>query len=175
MSNAPDWATLTEGEEVRFHGRPSIFPYLGGELGSLLVVAFGVLIALVGLGTGAAPVDLPVPSLPIPAIILLGLSALLVAVGLLGMGGTMLRWWSIEHLVTTQEVYEKRGIFSRSVTNLPVDRIQKTNFDQSVPGRLLSYGTVRIGSAGTSDAEIVFRHAKHPDRMVAEITEQIGE
>ena len=175
MSDAPGWATLTEGEEVRFHGRPSIFPYLAAELGSIAVVLVGVVIALVGLGTGMAPVDLPVPALPIPAIILIGISALLIVAGLIGMTGTMLRWWSIEHLVTTQEVYEKQGIFSRSVTNLPIDRIQKTNFDQSVPGRLLSYGTVRIGSAGTSDTEIVFRHAKHPNRMVAEITEQIGE
>lgn len=167
MGEPPTWVTLTEDERIILHQRPSIYPYLMGQLGSVLLVVVGAVLALAGVGVGSPPIDLS--SLQT---VLLVIGVLLLAIGLLGIAWSLLRWWSLEYVATTKEVYRKQGIVSRSVTNLSIDRIQNTTFDQSVIGRILSYGHVRIATAGTGGTEVVFRYVSNPADVVAMITEQ---
>lgn len=169
MTDTPDWVTLTDDEEVLWHDRPAIHPYLLGELGSLILVGIGAVLALAGLGLVALP-----GGFTLPEMVLLGGGGLLVAIGTVGIVGGILNWWSLRYLVTTEEVYKKRGIVSRSVTNLSLEHVRKTNFNQSVLGRFFSYGHVRISTAGTGGTEIVFRYVSDPDAVVEMITERLA-
>lgn len=160
MTDAPGWVTLTEGEEVVWRGHPVLYHYLGG-----IVIAL-VLFGLAGLALTLWPLTETVEAW-IPAAVLAGLG-LLVALRYL------LAWWSIQYLVTTEEVYVKRGLVSRSVTNLRMERIQSTSFSQSFVGRLLSYGDVHIDTAGGDEVEIKFRNVSNPNDVVGYVSEWMG-
>ena len=144
-----------------------MYPYALSTVGSLVLVVLGIGVWLVGNGW----VDVGVPLMSsVPWGLVGGITVFL---GVLGVAVEAVRWWSRQYVVTTEEVYEKRGLVSRTVTNLPHDQVQNTSFSQSIPGRLLSYGDVRIDTAGGGGAEIVFENAEDPDAVVEEVTRHL--
>jgi len=167
MSAAPEWVTLTEGEEVVLDRRPSVVPYLTGLLWPLVVVLVGVALVFVGAGTLAVGVTVPA-AVPLGAV-----GAAVVVLGLVSAAGNLTGWWSTRYLVTSDEVYVKSGLLSRSVTNARLDQIQNTSFTQSALGRALSYGDVHLDTAGHAGTEIVFSNAADPDSVVEAITRQL--
>ena len=171
MENPPDWVTLTDGEEVVWTGPPSLRPYAVEMLVPLVLVLAGVGVLLFPVG-GLAFVSALPAGVTGPA--QLGVAGLLALIGLLAVVGELLRWYSHQFLVTTEEVYHKRGILSRDVTNLPLDSVETTNFTQSPLGRLLSYGDVHVATAGTDGTEVVFTKVGDPDDVVEEITRQVS-
>jgi uncharacterized membrane protein YdbT with pleckstrin-like domain len=167
MSDAPGWVTLTEDEEVVLDSRPSVVPYLTGLAWPLVVVVAGVglwLVAAGALGLGVT----------VPAALPLGLVGLVVvALGLAWAAARLSGWWSTRYLVTTDEVYLKTGLFSRSVTNARLDQIQNTSFTQTALGRLFSYGDVHLDTAGRGGTEIVFDGAANPGGVIETITREL--
>lgn len=84
-----------------------------------------------------------------------------------------LRRWRIQYVLTTEEVYQKTGLFSRSVVNLPINHIQNIVYTQSFLERLLSYGTIQIDTAGEDGPEIILENVKDPKDVDALLTEQL--
>ncbi|MDY6764504.1 MAG: PH domain-containing protein [Halobacteria archaeon] len=166
MEDQPDWVTLTEGESVVWQGRPIVYPYLGGVSTGLIIILLGVVVWLVVQGV---ILDFSIPSF-IPSGIIVGV---LVVLGILVALKPILDWWSIKYLITTDEVYKKQGMVSRTVKNLSLDKVQNTSFTQSVMGRLFSYGNVQIDTAGGGGTEMVFNSVKDPESVVGHITRQI--
>ncbi|MFC7158100.1 PH domain-containing protein, partial [Halomarina halobia] len=127
MSSArdvPDWVTLGPNEQVVWSGHPSLYP------AALSLVAGAVLFLL-------GPVSFAL--LPEPwSLIGIGLLLAGIAVALV----TYFRHRSTRYVITSNEVYEKRGLLSRQVTSLRMDRVQNTTYEQSFLQRLLSYGDV---------------------------------
>lgn len=169
MESTPDWVTLTDGEEVVWSSPPALFPYLTTMAMPLLLLVAGLVVFVVPVES-VLPVDATVPG-----IVRLGATGVLAVAGLLGVTVEVLRWRSRRFLVTTEEVYHKQGLISRDVTNVRLEQIQNTTYTQSVLGRLLSYGDVRITTAGTDRSEVVFRKVADPGSVVAEITRQLDE
>lgn len=166
MAEAPDWVTLTEGEEVVWRGRPTIQAYLGEILPGVVFLVVGIAVATVAsTGGEIAGVELGTVGLAIGVI--------LVAFGALGILRGLLAWWAITYLVTSEEVYKKRGLVSRTVTNVRLDQIQNTTFKQTVLGRVLSFGSVHIDTAGTGQTEIVFERVPNPQAVVGVLTRQL--
>lgn len=56
-----------------------------------------------------------------------------------------------EYGVTNKRVIHKRGIISRTTDEMKLSSIETVDLDQSVMGRLLGFGTVRITGRGISD------------------------
>lgn len=166
-SDHPDWLTLTDDEQVVWEGRPSPYPYLGGLLGPVGLVALGIAVAIVA--AGVVSVGVPIPE-AVPGV---AIGGALVALGVALALGRIISWWLTRYVVTTEEVYHKRGVVSRSVTNTRLDQIQNTRFTQSATGRLFSYGDVYVDTAGGGGTEIVFRHVEEPQRVVGRITEEL--
>jgi uncharacterized membrane protein YdbT with pleckstrin-like domain len=167
MSGTPEWVTLTEGEEVVLNRRPSVIPYLTRLAWPLLVVLAGIGVWLVGAGALGLGVT-------VPAALPLGLVGLVVvALGLAWGAARLSGWWSTRYLVTTDEVYLKTGLFSRSVTNARLDQIQNTSFTQTALGRLFSYGDVHLDTAGRGGTEMVFEGAANPGGVVETITREL--
>lgn len=172
MTDVPDWVTIGDGEEVVWQSKPSLTPYVLSLAGEVVLIALGLVVWVTGglaslTGLSFDP-EISVLSLSFWAVVGLGL----IAWGGLGILSTGLGWWSHHYVVTTEEIYKKTGLVSRSVKNARLSDVQNTTFSQSVLGRLGSYGTVEVYTAGTGSREIGFEHAPDPESVVSRITEQ---
>ena len=111
----PNWVTLTDDETVVWRGGPSTARVVQELVGETLLVVVGI--AAVAVGSGAvAAVDPPTLSAVPLGLVGIGLAVVLLGV-VLGVV-TYLRFRAIGYLITTSELYRKRGLFSRSVRNL---------------------------------------------------------
>ncbi|WP_306061207.1 PH domain-containing protein [Natronococcus wangiae] len=160
------WLHLTEDEHVRWSERPSRFTIV-------FALAVGLVFALVGI-VGTAILmsvlngwDLPtwVGYLPLVFTIL----------GVVIAGMTYLRWLRLLYVITDEEIYVKYGLISRDVTQVRLDRVQNTAYDQSILERVLSFGDVRIYTAGTSTEDITFRDVPNPERVTSTLTQLLSE
>lgn len=161
-----DWLHLTDGEEVHWAGRPSRFT---------IAVSLAIAAALVAIGIGLSVWLVPVArarALPM----WVGLSPLLLAAFGAARGAiTYLDWLRLLYVVTDEEIYVKHGLISRDVTQVRLERVQNTSYNQSVLERFLSYGDVKIYTAGTSTEDIVFRSVPHPERVKRILTHLLSE
>jgi uncharacterized membrane protein YdbT with pleckstrin-like domain len=58
--------------------------------------------------------------------------------------------WTTEIAVTDRRVIYKRGFINRHTIEMNMDKVASVDVDQSVPGRLLNYGTVTVQGTGMS-------------------------
>jgi len=71
-----------------------------------------------------------------------------------------LAWQRDIWVVTNQRVVDEQGVFTIRSRQCPLDKITNVMVAQSVPGRLLGYGTIQIqtpGEAGINEAARVIR------------------
>lgn len=154
-AGAPGWVTLSDGESVVWRGHPSLHLLTG----TILTVA--VLVA----GGSFGAVVLP-PPLNLGGVALVG-------VALLWLVAAVVAHRSTEYVITSGEVYKKTGLLSRSVTTLRLDRVQNTSFSQSLLQRLLSYGDVRVDTAGSDSTELVLKGVDDPQEVSGLLSEQL--
>lgn len=157
----PDWATLTEGEEIVWSGHPSLVTQTGTILLGVVLVVAG---AAVAVGAG------PVAGLSGPVTLAGGGVSLL---GLLFVGLAYVRTRVTTYLLTTEEAYEKHGLLSRTVRNVRLDRVQNTGFTQSLSERLAGVGSVHLDTAGTGGTEFVFSSISDPQGVNGLVAEQL--
>ena len=169
-NEVPDWVTLTDDETVVWRGGPSTARVVQELLGETLLVVVGLAVVAVGSGAVAA-VDPPTLSAVPLGLVGVGLAVVLLGV-VLGVV-TYLRFRAIKYLITTSELYRKRGLFSRSVRNLRLERVQDSGFQQSAVQRLLGYGTVHVSTAGGGGVELQFRDVPDPEAVNGRITRQL--
>lgn len=167
MTDVPEWVTLTEDEEVIWRGRPTLYSHLDS-------MVFPVLLILVGVGLwmvadGSLNVGVTPPSeFPVG---LIGIG--LVLLGVYSVVHSILQWWTVRYLITTQELYRKHGVLSRHVSNVRMDRVHNTSFSQSLLGRLLGHGDVYVDTAGGGMPEVRFQNVPDPETVVSYITEEV--
>ncbi|WP_306060459.1 PH domain-containing protein [Natronococcus wangiae] len=161
-----NWLHLTEGEHVQWSGRPSQFTIA-------VAIAVGLVFVLLGIvGTAALmPIldgrDLPtwVGYLPLVFTVL----------GVVIAGMTYLRWLRLLYVITDEEIYVKYGLISRDVTQVRLDRVQNTAYNQSILERVLSFGDVRIYTAGTSTEDITFLDVPNPEQVKSTLIQLLSE
>jgi len=90
---------------------------------------------------------------------------ILLAVPTLGITLLLALWeWiklrSIEQGVTNKRVIRKTGIISRHTEEMNISSIETVEIQQSVTGRILGYGTVKVTGRGVSD--LVFERVSDP-------------
>lgn len=144
------------GEAARWEGRP----YWTVVLPAIAVgLAFAVTgLALAGLGV---PDGGPVGAVWSGGLVLVG-----VAVPLAG----YVRVVYTRYAVTDRAVYRKTGVLSRSVTRVPLDRVQDSAYAQSIRGRLFGYGSVVVEVAG--GGAVRFERIEEP-RAVRELLDRV--
>lgn len=163
-TNSPVWVTLTSDEQVVWSGHPSLRAAVGPLVGSLLFIGlgFGLMFGISGaVGSFGSGISL-----------LQVLSIGLIGIGLWGMAMLFVRFKSVQYVVTTEKIYKKTGLLSRTVRTLRINRIQHTISTQTARERLLTYGTIEIETAGGADAGFSLTNISFPDRMTAHLTEQ---
>jgi uncharacterized membrane protein YdbT with pleckstrin-like domain len=77
----------------------------------------------------------------------------LIFLGIFGIGiiifiSMMVRKWTTEIGVTSHRFVEKKGLFSLRSNEIALPNIEGVKVNQSFPGRLFGYGTVRIEGTG---------------------------
>jgi uncharacterized membrane protein YdbT with pleckstrin-like domain len=73
--------------------------------------------------------------------------------GVLTVGSAIQAWfvrWTTEIAVTDRRVIYKRGFINRHTIEMNMDKVASVDVDQSVPGRVLNYGTVTVQGTGMS-------------------------
>lgn len=97
-------------------------------------------------------------------------------VPLFGVGLAVIAWGYLRatntaYVVSTESVYKKTGVLSRTVTEIGHEKIQDTSYSQSVVGRSVGFGTVEISTAGGSGVEMRLAYVKDPLDVQARLDE----
>ena len=58
------------------------------------------------------------------------------------------RWWVTEIAVTNRRVIYKKGLIRRQTNEMNMDKVESVQIDQSILGRMLDYGNVKILGTG---------------------------
>jgi len=138
---------LHPGEQELFRGRPSWRSLLGFHTGTLvLAIAMGVIGKLASsTGTGFA--------------IGIGVLAGGIFVGFLRRVGT-------SYVITNERLHIRRGLFSKTVQETRIARVQNVSTRQSVTERVLQVGTVDFDTAGTEGSDFQFTGVANPEKTV---------
>ncbi|WP_276255337.1 PH domain-containing protein [Halomontanus rarus] len=147
----PSWLHLSSGEEIVWESRPHLVAMGRGLPIAIALVLFGIVLAGWSMTDGDS------------SLITLA-SFLLIAVGAAMALVRYVYWTSTRYVITSGELYKKRGVVSRNVTQFRLDRVQNTSRSQSALGRLLGYGDLTVYTAGSGDPELVFEHVPEPER-----------
>lgn len=78
-----------------------------------------------------------------------------------------------DFVVTTEGLYRKTGIFSRSVQKIGFEKVQNISFSQGILGKSFGYGNVEISTAGGSGIEMRFRSVENPKEVQELINKRI--
>jgi uncharacterized membrane protein YdbT with pleckstrin-like domain len=77
------------------------------------------------------------------------------------------------YVLTDSAVYKQTGWISDKVTKIPVDQLQTITYEQSIPEKLLNFGTVGMSTGGHEVIELEFKSVKNPKRVHRDIELQM--
>ena len=121
------------GEHVVYTGKVSVFAILSSLLGGVLLIAIGIGLAFVN---------------PLGAVVsVAGLIVIVVA---------LIRRASTELAVTNRRVIAKFGFIRRSTVELNLAKVESIRVEQSVMGRIFSYGSIVVTGTGSTMDPIPF-------------------
>lgn len=150
------WLHLTSDEEILWKGHQSVYRVLP-------LVTVGILFVL--LGTGLAGSNFFPLSNWLGVI--LALSGLIIAMP------PLLQWRTEWYVLTTEEIYHKKGILSTNTIQIRLDRIQNTTYSQSLVERIFGYGDVTVYTAGSGTMDLVISNVSNPQLVNGTLTEQL--
>ncbi len=102
-----------------------------------------------------------------------GAAMILVLVGAALLVGAYIRQTSTEIAITTRRLIVKIGFVSRSTYEIMTTRITGANFDQTVMGRILGFGTIWVHGAGGEVSPIA--GVGKPQRFYKALIDTIGQ
>ncbi|WIV68324.1 PH domain-containing protein [Natrialbaceae archaeon AArc-T1-2] len=156
---SPDWVHLGNGEDVVWESRPH--PVAMGRrllVGAALVLV-GVPLLVWGVTEGRT---------------ILTAAGIVLAVAGTGLLAVLYLFWThTRYVITSSELYEKRGVVTHDVTQFRLNRVQNTTLRQSALGRLLGYGDLTVYTAGSGDPELTFERLPRPHRASIILSEQL--
>lgn len=97
----------------------------------------------------------------IPALVI-GIPLSILIVGLVIIASAYLQRENTEYVVTTDALYRKSGILSRSVQRVDFEKVQNTSYSQGFFGQQFGYGNIEVSTAGGSGVEMAFQSVPEP-------------
>jgi uncharacterized membrane protein YdbT with pleckstrin-like domain len=147
---------LAQNERIVFVTRPHWISLL-----PVTLIDLGIAIVIIAFSIGGALIAPPFP--------LLGLGFLLFPLG--HFLTHFITWHNQQYIVTNRRVMEVRGVFQKHVSDSSLEKVNDVVMEQSVLGRLLDYGDVRI-ITGADIGVNVFRRIAHPIRFKTTMMDQ---
>ncbi len=133
-----------------------------------IVFVRGLLFGLVGLVLLVYGYDTQTDSRRDLASILVIVGALCLLIGAVLILSAWFHRWITEISVTTHRVIYKTGFIRRHTVEMNMDKVETVDVDQSILGRLLGFGTVRVRGTGQSIESL--REIAHPIELRNAIT-----
>lgn len=78
------------------------------------------------------------------------------------------------YLVTDSALYHRTGVVSITVTELGLEKVQNTAYDQGILGTLFDHGTVTVDTAGSEGPELRFSALDDPDEVHQTVAARAG-
>ena len=75
-------------------------------------------------------------------------------IGLIVFLKMMIRKWTTERVLTNIRFIQKTGWIVRHTEEIRIDRMEEVNLDQSLLGRILDYGDIKISGVGTGEIKL---------------------
>ncbi|EMA07140.1 PH domain-containing protein [Haloferax denitrificans] len=116
--------------------------------------------------------DTPHPYSLVPSFIV-GVPLSFVLVGIPLLVGSYLSHKNTNYVVTSDALYRKTGVLSRSVQRIEFDKVQDTSYSQTFLGAQFGYGSVNISTAGGSGIEMSFQNVADPQSLQTLVNERI--
>ena len=66
----------------------------------------------------------------------------------------MIRKWTTERVLTNIRFIQKTGWIVRHTEEIRIDRMEEVNLNQSILGRILDYGDIKISGVGTGEIKL---------------------
>lgn len=127
----------------------------------VILIDLGIAIVIIALSVGGALIAPPLP--------LLGLLLLLIPLG--HFLARFITWRNEQYIVTNRRVMEVRGVYKKHVSDSSLEKVNDVVMEQSVLGRLLDYGDIRI-ITGADIGVNVFRRIARPIRFKTTMMDQ---
>jgi membrane protein YdbS with pleckstrin-like domain len=103
-------------------------------------------------------------------------AAVLIWLGVMGwVGWRIADWYFDRFILTNKRVMVVSGIITRKVAMMPLLRVTDMKYEQSPLGRLLSYGTFVLESAGQDQALREVKHLPNPNELYLRVVEEMYE
>jgi membrane protein YdbS with pleckstrin-like domain len=87
----------------------------------------------------------------------------------------VLDWYFDRFILTNKRVMVVNGIITRKVAMMPLLRVTDMKYEQSALGRVLSYGTFVLESAGQDQALREVKHLPNPNELYLRVVEEMYE
>ena len=94
---------------------------------------------------------------------LAGAALVIVIMGTALLAGAYLRQTSTELAVTNRRIIAKYGFISRTTFEIMISRVTGSNFEQTMVGRVMNYGTILVHGAGGEISP--FDMVAHPEEF----------
>ena len=133
-----------------------------------IVFVRGLLFGFVGLVLLLYGYDTQTDSRRDLASILVIVGALCLLIGAVLISSAWFHRWITEISVTTHRVIYKTGFIRRHTVEMNMDKVETVDVDQSILGRLLGFGTIRVRGTGQSIESL--RGIAHPIELRNAIT-----
>jgi uncharacterized membrane protein YdbT with pleckstrin-like domain len=75
-------------------------------------------------------------------------------IGLIVFLKMMIRKWTTERVLTNIRFIQKTGWIVRHTEEIRIDRMEEVNLDQSLLGRILDYGDIKISGVGAGEIKL---------------------
>jgi uncharacterized membrane protein YdbT with pleckstrin-like domain len=98
--------------------------------------------------------------------------AVFAVVWVLWLGFKYLEWQFTHFVVTSDRVIFRTGVLAKHGVEIPLERINNINFDQSIWERVIGAGDLEIESAGR-EGDSPFENVRHPDSVQQELYRQM--
>jgi uncharacterized membrane protein YdbT with pleckstrin-like domain len=99
-------------------------------------------------------------------------AAVVIVVGLLPLGRSLIRRSAAEFAVTNKRVIFKSGVINRKTAEMFLNKVESVGVDQTIAGRIFGYGSVIL--RGTGGSTEPFDMVSRPLELRRQVQEQIG-
>jgi uncharacterized membrane protein YdbT with pleckstrin-like domain len=97
----------------------------------------------------------------------------LCAMGIIGIFVKWLRWRSTIYAATNRRILQQTGVLSRCYIDCSIRNIQTSHLQVPLLGRIFSFGTITVTTAGTASTEIKWEGINKPEDVHRKLNEII--
>ncbi len=137
-----NWISLSKNEDVRGWSHSSIYPYVPAFLMSVLMILAGLILPFV---------------VNVEGLLLYGILAL-IPIGILTIVLEYIKYITVFYVFTDDRVFRKRGVLKHYTRSVGYDSIDKVKTEQSLIGRILKFGDLKVITATPTEEDIVLTY-----------------